>query len=464
MIRKRLVFLFVLQIGFVLILSGIYLNYRLENVLEKELGKKLETSAAAIAIQLEPALVSRLVPGDEDTRTFKALLHNILKLKDATQIQHVFVFSNTGQIWLDTKKSTIGYSYPRYIFDKFEISRVQEGYLASSILFEGTHKKLYKTGYAPLKNKENVIGVVAVEGSAESLRSIRDIQKSILQIGLFSMLVSFFLALFTSKSITAPLQKLQAAAERIGHGKMNEPISVKGKDEIGFLAATMEKMRKGILQRDEQQKAMLAGVAHEIRNPLGGIELFAGLLHDELEDPEKKARTEKILKESKNLKTLIQNFLDYARPINPNPQPCHISESWKEVYDLLENQIHTKKVKVNFTGDAVIFLDAQHLKQIFLNLALNSIQAMNPNEKNEIFITVNTNNNKVTILFQDTGSGIPSDIQNMIFEPFFSSKASGLGLGLAIVKNLVEKNKGHITLKKTDSFHSCFELTFSVQN
>ena len=93
---------------------------------------------------------------------------------------------------------------------------------------------------------------------------------------------------------------------------METKIEVKGKDEISYLAKAMEDMRRAIVQRDEQQMAMMAGVAHEIRNPLGGIELFAGLLYDEFKNQPVQNHAEKILKETRNFKTIGAKFFGFC--------------------------------------------------------------------------------------------------------------------------------------------------------
>jgi len=449
-IRKRLIILFVLQIAAVLLVSGFILRYQLQHILEKELGEKLQAIAASVAVQMDASLITLLSPGDEDTRVYRMFQRQLLQVKRASRMQRITIFSAAGNIWLDTEPgSVIGSQYARADFDRVEINRVLKGQSISSVLFEGSDGEPYKTGYAPLMFDGRPVGVIAVQGSAGSLHAIKDIQKTLLQIGVFALLFSFVLALLSSRQITRPLNKLQAAARRIGSGNLNESIAPEGKDEIAFLARTMEEMRTAILQRDEQQKAMLAGVAHEIRNPLGGIELFAGLLLDDVKDADVRLRVEKILKETQNLKALIQNFLDYARPVTAKPQACELREIWTEVQELLASQLAEKEVDVRCRGSAVVHADPQHVKQILLNLALNSVQAMAKGKQNSIELQIEEHDDQVRILFRDTGQGIPEGARVRIFDPFFSSKAKGLGLGLAIVRDLVQKNFGDITLQQS---------------
>ncbi|NIA28490.1 MAG: HAMP domain-containing protein [Actinobacteria bacterium] len=450
MIRKRLIFLFILQIALVLILSGIYLRYSLQNTLEAELGEKLENIAAIVAVQMDPSLVTLLGPGDEETRIYNNLRQTLLGIRTAAKMKRIVVLTPAGGIWLDTEFNTmIGTVYLQGQFNRNEIESVLQGRKASSILFRGNDGRLYKSGYAPLKKGRQVVGIVAVEGGVESLAIVNTMQRRLVQIGIVSLLFSVVLAVFTSHRLTAPLHKLRQSAQKIARGKLDKEIAIKGKDEIAFLAQTMEEMRKAILQRDERQKAMLAGVAHEIRNPLGGIELFAGLLHDELTNPEQKSNAEKILKESKNLKTLVQNFLDFAKPIVARKESCSVRKVWDETEQLLRNEFEKKNIAPDVSGDAMVFVDPQHLKQIFMNLAINALQAISGNGR--ISVTVSENKKNTVITFSDSGSGISPDIQKNIFEPFFSNKEKGLGLGLAMCKMMVEQNNGTIQLVESNN-------------
>ena len=457
MIRKRLIILFVLQIALVLVLSGIYLRYSLQNTLEDELGKKLENIAAIVAVQMDPSLITLLGPGDEETRIYNNLRQTLLGIRSAAKMKRIVILTPAGGIWLDTEPGTmIGTVYLQGQFNRSEMESVLQGQMASSILFRGNDGRLYKSGYAPLKKDLQVVGIVAVEGGVESLAIVNTMQRRLVQIGIVSLLFSVVLAVFTSNRLTAPLQKLQQSAQKIARGKLDQEIAIKGKDEIAFLAQTMEEMRKAILQRDERQKAMLAGVAHEIRNPLGGIELFSGLLHDELTDPEQKSNAEKILKESKNLKTLVQNFLDFARPIVARKESCSVRTVWSEAEQLLSHEFEKKNVAVDISGDARVFVDPQHLKQIFMNLAINALQAIS--DGGYITVKISENENNAVISFSDTGSGISPRIQKDIFEPFFSSKEKGLGLGLAMCKMMAEQNSGTIQLVKSNEQGTTFNV------
>jgi len=459
MIRKRLLWLFVLQILLVLLVSGLYLQHKLRTTLEKELGSRLESLAAVIAGQTDGALVSLLSPGDEGGRVHKRLQSHLAGLAHAGQLSRIVLFDPSGRIWLDSQnRAAIAEPYARFEFDRLEIAATLGSHNSQSPLFTGHDGLLYKSAYAPLLADGAVIGVVAVEGSAASLNRVRDMQATLLQIGAFSLLLAIGLSWFTSQRLTRPLQQLRRSAERLSRGEWRESIAVSGDDEIAFLARTMEEMRKNNLQRVEQQKAMMAGVAHELRNPIGGIELFAGLIRDEAADPDSRQRAGRILKESRNLQTLVENFLDYARPITSRPQSCRVSDCWQEALDLLQNEISAKQVQVVRNGDGRVWADPQHLRQMLINMLLNAVQSID-RQDGRVELRIAQGAGVCTLEVSDNGRGIPAEQWEKIFQPFFSNREKGLGLGLVMVKNLAGANNGAVRLLDSNVGGSRFELT-----
>ncbi|NLP09173.1 HAMP domain-containing histidine kinase, partial [bacterium] len=426
MIRKRLLWLFVLQILLVLLVSGLYLQYKLRTTLEKELGSRLESLAAVIAGQTDGALIRLLSPGDEGGRVHKRLQSHLAGLAQAGQLSRVVLFDPSGRIWLDSQnRAAIAEPYSRFEFDRPEIAATLGNHNNQSPLFTGHDGLLYKSAYAPLRADGAVIGVVAVEGSAASLNRVREMQATLLQIGALSLLLAIGLSWFTSQRLTQPLQQLRRSAERLSRGEWRESIAVSGEDEIAFLARTMEEMRKNNLQRVEQQKAMMAGVAHELRNPIGGIELFAGLIRDEAADADSRQRAGRILKESRNLQTLVQNFLDYARPITSRPQSCRVSAGWQEAVDLLQNEINAKQVQVVRTGDGRVWADPQHLRQMLINLLLNAVQSID-RQDGRVELRIAQEAGVCTLEVSDNGRGIAKEQWEKIFQPFFSNREKGL--------------------------------------
>ncbi len=455
-IRPRLIVLFVTQIVIIFAVAGFYLQQQIRNQLEGELGRNLETVAKLTSQQMEGEILANISPGDEGTRSYSHIVNSLQTIRSVTAMSRIFIFDMNYRSLADTKAGIpIGWTYVHLKFDQQELKNVFQGRTASSILFTGEDGRLYKSGYAPVLYRNEVVAVVRVEGSAETMESIGKMKSNLLTLGIVAVLGSIVLAVFFSNRITRPLKQLQKSAMEIGRGDYHQSIVPTSQDEVGFLASTLNDMRRNIIHRDVQQKAMLAGVAHEIRNPLGGIELFAGILSDELPEGEMRDRAMKILKEVKNLKSIVKDFLNYARPPQPQRQVCSPKEIFDGAKSLLGNEL--KGIQLNFAAaeeDLRIMVDPQHIKQVFMNMMKNSIAA-----RGNIDVQIKKGaNGRIIVVFADDGVGVREEDRSKIFNPFFTTHEKGVGLGLAIVKNLVEANGGQIELIQEVKKGAAFSL------
>lgn len=441
----------------VLLTGGIYLHDRLAETLETELSSKLEALAAAIAQDMDAGLIAQLNPGDEETRIYKNLRNRLQNLAQVTDLQRIMLLSGSGRVWLDSAgESPVLSLYVRFGSDRREIDQALQGRTAGSTLFRGSDGRLYKSAYAPLQQGGVIHGVVMVEGSAQSLQLLHRMQRTLLQIGLFAVLGAVAMAWLLAAHLTRPIAQLRAAAVKIGAGNLQDPVPIQGRDEVAFLGRTMDEMRQAVLTRIEQQKAMLAGVAHEIRNPLAGIELFAGLVQDEAESPAMQQKAARILKETQHLKMLVQQFLEYARPVEAKPQTCAVAAVWQACCELLEAEAGKRPFTYELTGEGEAWADPHHLQQMVFNLLLNAVQSMD--KGGCITGAVSREGDNVCLEISDQGHGIPEADQSHIFEPFFSRKEKGMGLGLAMVQNLAAANRGDIRLVASTELGSRFRL------
>ncbi len=458
-IRFRLAAVMTLQMVAVLAIVGLLLEYQVRRLLEAELGDKLVMAAAATASQLDAELVLGLTPGDEGTRAYRHLREELDRLRRVMSLERLYVVDAQLRILASADSGVvIGQRWRRLDMDQTEINRALAGTPTSSVLFQGADGRLYKSAYAPLHIAGHAPGAVVVEGSAHSLRAIVRMRAYLLRLGVVGALVALVLGLALAGQITRPLQRLRDAAEAIGRGDYHVPVPVAGSDEIGFLAQTMEEMRRNVVERDTRLKTMLAGIAHELRNPLGAIELFAGLLAEELRGSEQEARAAKIVKEVDHLKAIVNQFLDYARPPSPQPRRCPLEEILSEVRSLLAEELESQQTDFAWdTGGLAVFVDPHHAQQVFLNLMRNAVQAMSG--PGAIRVTARAVDSAVQVLFADTGCGIPPEAQQRLFEPFFTTRKDGTGLGLAIARSLCEANGGSIALHRSSSAGTVFVIT-----
>jgi PAS domain S-box-containing protein len=194
---------------------------------------------------------------------------------------------------------------------------------------------------------------------------------------------------------------------------------------------------------------MAASIAHEIRNPLGSIELFASLLKRELDgDRDKESLAQQIISGVKHLDNVISNLLLFTRHGRLNLQLTGLHGFIVDSITMVSYAIDQNGIQVNyqFEGtDPCIWIDRQLIQQVLFNLILNAVQAMP--QGGLITIFSRTYEDLVEVGVSDTGVGIPKEHQDAIFNPFFTTKDQGTGLGLAIVHNIIEAHDGSIEVE-----------------
>jgi len=197
---------------------------------------------------------------------------------------------------------------------------------------------------------------------------------------------------------------------------------------------------------------LTAGVAHEVRNPLGVIRASVQLLEDAHCDQARIFEAAEVIKqEIDRLDRVIKALLDFGRPSKPTLLHTDLNSVLEDVVLFTNRFAKQSSVHITFeAGDEVPLVngDPDQLKQVFLNLVTNAVQAMD-DEGGEITISSSGDGDYVTIAVQDTGPGIsPQDLPK-VFDPFFTKRAEGTGLGLTIVHRIIDEHDGHIEVEST---------------
>jgi signal transduction histidine kinase len=223
---------------------------------------------------------------------------------------------------------------------------------------------------------------------------------------------------------------------------------VPSRDEIGLVAETLEAMRVQLQSRDERTQMMLAGIAHEVRNPLGGMELYAGLLRDELgPGDERYPHVQKIERELEHLKIIVSDFLEYARRPKPELKARDVAELVAEVRDLALAEAGPQKVEVALAVEpAHAACDAGQLRRALLNLAKNAVQAC-AGGGGRVTLGCARLGGEVVVTVRDTGPGIEPERVDKIWTPFFTTKQSGTGLGLAFVRDIARDHGARLEVQ-----------------
>lgn len=461
-IGNKLIITFVLFVTIFIGTIGWFLYRTAKNSLDDELGGKLIAVAQAVTTQIDARFLMQLHPGDETTLTYANILNKLNRVKEATKVKRLYIFDRNNKSLVDTDNIKIGTEYIKLRFDKSELERLWNGNSVHTVLFKGDDGVYYKSGYAPIKMDEIVVAAVGVDTSATFMKAIKTFSRSVILFVVVSILITIAIGFIFARTITRPIDKLVKFAEEIGKGNFNKEININSNDELGYLGNAMETMRKGIIERDNSLKMMLANVAHEIRNPLGGIEIFAGLLAEELQGNSRE-HTEKIIKEVKNLNDIVTQFLEYARPAKPVKEITSVNELIDDVIFLISPELDMKGIKFRKELDLYnnkIYADPNQVKRIFINIIKNGIQIMD--NGGEFIIKDERNGDFIKVMISNNGPTIPKEDLGKIFEPFFTTKEKGAGLGLSIVKKLVDDNDGYITVNSDPGDLTTFNIYLPI--
>ena len=196
---------------------------------------------------------------------------------------------------------------------------------------------------------------------------------------------------------------------------------------------------------------LAAGIAHEIRNPLTSVKMIVQLLRSRFQEDEVGLESiQAILDEINRLEVIINGLLDFARPMELALKPTKVTDVVNDILKFMEPDMrHRKILLINRVDEELpaVMLDADRMKQVFMNVILNSMQAMPEGGELTIDYRYDSENCSVQVNISDTGTGMSQEVLDHAFEPFFSTKSGGAGLGLANVKKIMEQHGGDIQIE-----------------
>jgi two-component system sensor histidine kinase HydH len=214
---------------------------------------------------------------------------------------------------------------------------------------------------------------------------------------------------------------------------------------------------------------MSAAIAHEIRNPLVAVKGLGQLVEQSFAEGDARAQHMKILNTEVNrLQNVVSELVRFARPTELNKEATDLNRCIQDALDLYGEEFRNRGITARFerpAGEVVVHADPEKIKQVIINLIQNSLEALPAGGVIRLETRLqrsggfeNLYNTRATITMQDNGSGIPPEIREKIFEPFFSAKKSGTGLGLAIARSIVEEHGGEIAASDGPEGGASFEI------
>nr|WP_243429081.1 transporter substrate-binding domain-containing protein [Clostridium pascui] len=236
------------------------------------------------------------------------------------------------------------------------------------------------------------------------------------------------------------------------------------KEEVEKKTKSLEMANESLRKKDRMESLgiLMAGIAHEIRNPLTSIKTYAELLPKKYDNPKFREMISKdIPYEIERLNNLINELLEYSKPKKAFKENTNLYEVVEKILALTANKIQKENVKINIEipNNIFIYADKNHLKQIIINLILNGIESLNKDKK-IINISTMESLGKIYLMIEDNGCGMDKDELNKIYDPFYTTKASGTGLGLFVCYQLMEENSGRIHVSSAKGEGTSFILEF----
>ncbi len=293
-----------------------------------------------------------------------------------------------------------------------------------------------------------------------------------------TLILAFFLALWVSvrltKAVTKPIGELVNSARMIASGHLGYKMLYEDKTEFGELARNFNSMSERLKEEQEQliQSAKLAAigelasnVAHEINNPLTSIIGFTELLKDERDVGAIRSRLEIIEKESMRAREIVRELLHFARKRPLQLTALDVNQTLKDVIPLIESQAKMSRVELQeeYAELPQTMGDTNQLKQVFINIINNAISAMP--EGGRLKMSTSRQGEFILARFSDTGHGIPEEIRQRIFEPFYTTKKDkGTGLGLSISYRIIQQHGGRIDVESMEGNGSTFTVRLPIKS
>lgn len=465
-LRNRLLFGTVVPTVLALGAFGVLAHEVARRVLEDELGRRLALAAAATAMMILPEQAIELEHGDPGSLTQANVARKLAVAKERFAVRRVALVDRNLRGRADTAgRIAFGAEAHELGADRLEIHRAAAGRPTTSPLFLGHDDTPYKRGYAAIARGElppspspapavtevdvgDAVGFVFVEASADYLGPLAAFRRRLIIGGLVALALVLLATALGAARVTRPVVRLAAAALRIGRGDLDVPIRVRTRDEVGFLAQTLDDMRAALKARDERLQMMLAGIAHEVRNPLGGLELYAGLLREALEgDAARLEEVARIEREVHHLKAVVTEFLDYARRAPAELGPVAIRPVLAEVAELARADAPAAEIGIDVADGIAARADEGQLRRALLNLARNAVAAAtrhHPSGGARVRLAARPDGERVVVEVDDNGPGVAPDLREKVFTPFFTTRERGTGLGLAFVRDIVHEHGGTV--------------------
>ena len=348
-----------------------------------------------------------------------------------------------------------------------------------------------------------VLGVLEMTVSLDKMQTLlSDYRIRIITMTFFLLIMVWAsITLCMQKIVNIPVKQLLQHAREVGSGNLDSSVKIASGDEMGTLALVMNEMTLGLKKSYEQLEEwgrtlegkvaertqeleriqaqlirseklaslgeLVAGIAHEINNPLTGILVFSSLIsNDSRLDPALKSDLDTIIQETERCAVIVKGLLDFSRESVPQKIWTSLNEILDASLALVKNQaqFQTIAIVLDYSPDIpAILADPHQLEQVFINILLNASHAMEAGGTLKIATKLCEVHGGVVVKIADTGCGIPEENMSRIFDPFFTTKeTSGTGLGLSVSYGIINSHGGIIEVESTVGVGTTFTIHLPI--
>ncbi|WP_456438892.1 ATP-binding protein [Caldithrix abyssi] len=451
-LKARTIVLFAIINVLALVLLARFSYLFVRNLYLQQFQEQMQTSLRVANNAIDRQLLHFLTV-NQQSMAHRYFSQSLNRLDSLLSLENAFIFNDRWQVLNALQRAD---AVAGLLVNKEILRHLKIGQVFITQPFKGDDRQWYLWAFQRLTN-EHFIGLRA---GAHQLAQINRLSDYFVWFVLVGVVLTLLAGLYIAHSVHAPIRGITLFSQKIGRGDFSAQPPATRLKEIVDLTRALTNMRDALARRDQEKEQLLAQIAHELRNPLGGIELLIGLVKDDL-PPQHADQTylKKALEEVRHLKEQINEFLEYSRPRPADKTEVNLPQLVDELKARFAIEMQKKEVELvtHFKQSALRF-DRQHLKHILSNLLANSLQAMN-GDPGIIMLRCEQN----TLEIEDNGPGIAPENRAKIFQPFFTTKNSGVGLGLTICQKLCALNDATLSLVQNASGGAVFRIQLNTE-
>lgn len=465
--------------GFVLVLFALIIGMMFSKLYEdnmlKTYRKQMKKQARHIAKEM-----SGFVAADDTEGSFNYLDY-LDSMENSENTDIWFIDNDEDNITLKKEFTNVDIVDIKLSNEvRYVLAQAKKGKVSYACGYDAIYEKTMMCVAAPIRDgKKRVVGIVLLNSFVEQrdtfIRTSRQYIEYSILVGIgICLVIGFILAMF----ITRPLSRMRQVALELADGHYEKRTNVKGKNEIGVLARSMdilaERLEQNEKERQEAEQMRLdffANVSHELRTPITVMRGYSESLADGVVKAEKQQQYyQRMVSECQSMERLVGDLLTLSKMQNPHfvveKEPVNLAQIFYDILRGYKAIAEKKQIQLLFSCQEEIVMmlgDYDRLRQLFTNIIDNAIKFSR--EGGRVWITI-TKKDKIEVSIRDEGVGISEEELPNIFDKFYKSKlrqnAKGSGLGLVIAKSIVKKHEGTIEVDSKPGEGTEFRFYFAL--